>query len=193
MGSGIGAIYSVPLEPLRRIAGSRKRSRKISQRVVRDFIGCQEIDEMFAEYDPPNTLGEAVAQIINGEPLEDDRGTLYGYAVEALCWYLGTTFILPIGFPPYEYLEAYLKPLGCPATLEELLFSGFLIPIPTPGDFPFAGHWLPEKVREMWAFLERTEVEEQEEGIAIGLQELKRWLKEAVDREPTDCLVGFYY
>src|SRR5262245_43741561 len=138
MSSRIGAVYSVPLDDLRALPGTRdsRRARKLARMIARDFMGRRDIDEMFEEYDPPKTLYEAVQQILNGEPLLEDRGTLYGYGVEALCWSIGTTFFLPIGFPTVEYLDRFLKERASPVLLEGLVFSGFPLPIPQPGDFP---------------------------------------------------------
>src|SRR2546429_645431 len=103
MGANIGAIYSVPLHDLRALPGSRNnaRKKKLARMIARDFIGRDDIDEMFGEDfdDLPNTLFAAVQQILNGEELREDRGALYGYAVEGLCWAVGTTFFLPLGFP----------------------------------------------------------------------------------------------
>src|SRR5262249_33489297 len=119
MSSGIGAVYSVPFDDLRTLPGTRntQRARKLCRMIARDFIGRADIDEMFQEFDPPNTLYQAVEQILNGEPLLEDRGALYGYAVEALCWSIGTTFFLPIGFPTVEYLDRFLKDRSSPVLL----------------------------------------------------------------------------
>lgn len=43
----IGAVYSVPLDELRALPGSRKK--KPARMIARDFIGREEIDEMFGE------------------------------------------------------------------------------------------------------------------------------------------------
>src|SRR5580700_2106968 len=150
MGSGIGAIYSVPIDDLRTLRNSRSsaRKKKLVRMIARDFIGREDIDEMFTEEfeDPPNTLYGAVQQILNGEPLLEDRGALYGYAVEGLCWAIGTTFFLPIGFPTVEYMDEFLKRRSAPVRLKDLAFSGFPLSIPQPGDFPMAGYRMSEQV-----------------------------------------------
>jgi hypothetical protein len=193
MGYRIGAVYSVPLDDLRALASSQKtaRKKKLARMVARDFIGRAEIDEMFAEFDPPNTLYAAVQQIMNAEPLLADRGTLYGYAVEALCWAMGTTFFPPIEFPTVEYMDEFLKRQGSPVLLEELVYSGFPLVIPPPCAFPTAGSWTPEEVIVASRFFGRLRVEE--DRIAeVGVEEIRKWLEEAVKHE-TDSLVAFYY
>jgi hypothetical protein len=194
MSSGIGAVYSVPFDDLRALPGTRnvRRARKLARMVARDFIGRAAIDEMFEELDPPNTLYQAVQQILNGEPLLEDRGALYGYGVEALCWAVGTTFFLPIGFPTVEYFDRFLKERSSPVLLEGLVLSGFPLPIPQPRDYPFAGWWRPEQVLIASEFFGRLRVGQEPELIHVGAREVRRWLAEAVKHE-TDALVGFYY
>jgi hypothetical protein len=190
MGSSLAAVYSVPLDDLRALPGSRKK--KPARMIARDFIGRKDIDEMFEEYDPPNTLYSAAVQILNGEPLLEDRGTLYGYAVEGLCWAIGTTFFMPIGFPSVGYIDEFLKRRSSPVTLHGLVSSGFVLPIPEPGDFPGAGCWMPEQVIVAWEFFGGLSVEREAEEIQVGVREILRWLAEAVKHE-TDALIGFYY
>src|SRR4051812_48523911 len=114
MSSGLAAVYSVPLDQLRGLRGSRKR--KLARKIATDFYR-EDVDEMFEEFDPPNTVYSALLQILDGVPLLEDRGCLYGYAVEGLCWMIGTTFYMPAGFPNDEYLEAFLKRCSSPVTL----------------------------------------------------------------------------
>lgn len=190
MSSALAAVYSVPLDELRALPGSRKK--KHARRIARDFIGRQEIDEMFAEYDPPNTLYSAALQILNGEPLLEDRGTLYGYAVEGLCWSVGTTFYLPIGFPKIEYFDEFLARHPAPVRLTDLAFSGLPLPVPEPGDFPFAGCWEPDRVSAAAAFFAGLQTEHEDQYIRTGVETVRKWLDEALKHE-TDALVGFYY
>jgi hypothetical protein len=190
MSSRLAAVYSVPLDELLALPGSKKK--KPARMIARDFIGRQEIDDMFVEYDRPNTLYSAVLQILNGEPLLEDRGTLYGYAVEGLCWAVGTTFFLPMGFPSVEYMDEFLKRWCSPVTLDALVSSGFLLPIPQPGDFPFAGFWKPEQVIAAFQFFDDLAIEHEPREIQVGVDEIRRWLAEAIKHE-TDTLIGFYY
>jgi hypothetical protein len=193
-GISISAVYTVPLDDLRGLPVSQKNSRKkkLARMVARDFIGREEIDEMFREYDPPNTLYAAVQQILAGEHLMENRGTLYGYAVEALCWAVGTTFFMPFGFPTVEYMDKFLKKRSSPVTLKELVFSGFPLPIPQPGDFPFAGYWSTEQVIAASEFFSSLRVEKEDQTIQVGVAEIQEWLEEAINHE-TDAVVGFCY
>jgi hypothetical protein len=193
MGQRIAVVYSVPLDDLLALPGSRKIShkKKLVRMIARDFVGRKDIDEMFEEYDPPNTLYSAVQQILNREPLLEDRGSLYGYAVEALCWAIGTTFFLPIGFPTVEYFDKFLERWSSPVNLASLVFSGFPLPIPNPECYPMAGCWKPEQVIAAWDFFSSLRME-QEDLIQVGIEEIRLWLAEAIKHE-TDALVGYYY
>lgn len=190
MSAAIGAIYSVPLDELRALPGSKKK--KPARMIAKDFIGREEIDEMFGDEfdDPPNTLYVAVQQILNGEPLLKDRGGLYGYAVEGLCWAIGTTFFLPVKFPGYQELDEFLTAHGSPVTVERLLFSGFPLTIPEPKSYPAAGMWEAEQVIAASEFL--ASLGEVEGILGAGLTEVRKWVAEAVKHE-TDALVGFWY
>jgi hypothetical protein len=194
MSANIGAVYSVPLDKLRALPGSRKstRKKKLARLIARDFIGRDEIDEMFAEQfaDPPNTLYAAVQQVLNGEPLLKDRGALYGYAVEGLCWAVGTTFFLPLAFPGYEAMDKFLTAQGSPVTLERLLFSGFPLSIPEPDDYPMAGVWEPAEVLAVARFL--ASLPEVDKKLVVGVAQVRKWVAEAIKQE-TDGLVGFWY
>jgi len=189
MGSALAAVYSVPLDKLRSLPGSRRK--KLARMIARDFIGRDDIDEMFAEHDPPNTLYAAAQQILNGEPLRDDLGSLYGYAVEGLCWSIGTTFYLPIEFPTIEHFDQFLTRVGAPVRLHDLAFAGMPLAVP-PGDFPFAGSWSPERVITAAAFFDGVSTDGEDRYIQAGARESRRWLAEAMKHE-TDALVGFYY
>jgi hypothetical protein len=190
MSSRLAAVYSVPLDELLALPGSKKK--KPARMIARDFLGRQEIDDMFVEYDRPNTLYSALLQILNGEPLLEDRGALYGYAVEGLCWAIGTTFFLPMGFPTVAYMDGFLTRRSSPVTLDSLVSSGFLLPIPEPGDFPSAGFWKTEQVIAASRFFDDLSVEHETREIQVGVDTIRSWLVEAIKHE-TDTLVGFYY
>jgi hypothetical protein len=188
MGADIGAVYSVPLARLREAPGSGRRA--TAMLIQEGFYNREQVDDMFSDYSsPPRTLDEAVRQIMNGEELQPDRGSLYGYAVEALCWAKGKTYFLPIGFPSYKSIDEYLSIHQSPQTLDGLLFSGFPIPIPTPADFPSAGVWEVEEVATMSQFL--ATLPEASEELASALGEVRRWVDEAA--KEGHGLVGFWY
>lgn len=190
MGAAIGAVYSVPLKELRAVVGSRDK--KVARTVQRDFYQRDAVDMIFEDDDPPNTVAAAMRQIVNGETLDRDKGSLYGYALEALCWYVGSTFILPMAFPSEKTLDKYLVPRGCPVKVADLVFSGYPLRIPDPGDYPFAGRWAPKQIKAALAFFNALSVKRASKPIQVGVAEIRRWLEEAAGR-PGDSLVGFYY
>ncbi len=196
MSANIGAIYAVPLAELRVLPGTKRaaQKKKLVRMILKDFIGREEIDEMAAEFDldgPPTTLAAAAQHILDGGPLlDDDRGFLYGYAVEALCWAIGNTHFLPMDFPSYEAMDAYLTEHGSPVTLEKLLFSGFPLTIPDPDCYPSAGVWEHEDVRAASTFL--ASLPDPEGPLGVGIGEIRAWVADALSR-PGEGLVGFWY
>jgi hypothetical protein len=190
MSSDIAMIYSVPLDELRTLPGSRNTA--LPKLIAKEFSGRDEIDEMFSEDYPgePKTLVAAVRHILAAKPFRQDRGSLYGYAVEALCWSIGSSISLPMGFPGYPAIDKYLTAKGSPVTLEKLMFSGFPLTIPEPEDYPMAGVWEPTEVLAMSEFLAKLKTPRGK--LKVGLEAIRDWVAEAVKHE-TDGLVGFWY
>src|SRR5215469_13673112 len=104
-------VYAVPWYELRDIPGSRRR--KLVTEIERQYGPRQSLDEMFGDIygdgEPPRTLGEAVRQIVNGADLHPGKGTLYAYAVEAICWSLGTMFEGRFSMRERQAMDRFLK------------------------------------------------------------------------------------
>lgn len=187
MGYGL-TVYAVPLEKLRAVPGSGAE-RFVQREGLLDAVSHryhhrEGVDSMFEGEEPPNTLLEALAQIIDGSALDAGKGSLYGYAVQALCWYFGTEICTPIGFPTLEELDQFLQPLGCPVSLQDLRCTGSPIPIPFPFEgFPGIGCWPPEQVVAAERFFEDLSVDRADERIASGVSEVRGWLHAALHRE----------
>jgi hypothetical protein len=101
--SGGLTVYAVSWENLLTVPGSgadRPILRAgILYAVTHKYHKREGVDLLFADDDPPNTLIDAIAQILGGEKLIEEKGPLYGYAVEAICWSLGIEFCTTVDFP----------------------------------------------------------------------------------------------
>jgi hypothetical protein len=181
-------VYSVPWDELRGIPGSRQR--KLVAEIEREYGPRHSLDEMFLKAESPWTLGEAVRQIVNGATLDPGWGTAYAYAVEAICWSLGTMFEGQLSMRERQAIDRFLKPLSCPVRLCDLGSRGSPLPIPDPGNPPAVGYWTPEEVLQAGPFFEDLSLEGAGQPIIRGMKKINRWLDEAFDHDG-DGLVGF--
>jgi hypothetical protein len=183
-------VYCVPWDELRATPGSRRR--KLVADIERNYGPRPSLDEMFRNMESPWTLGAAVRQIVNGADLDPGWGTVYAYAVEAICWSLGTMFEERFTMHERQAMDRFLKPLGCPVTLWNLSSRGSAVPIPEPGNPPSVGYWTPEEVLESGPFFEDLSLEGADQRIIRGVKEINCWLEEAFEHDG-DGLVGFEY
>jgi hypothetical protein len=185
-------VYSVPWKELLAVPGSRRE--ELIQEIVRGYPEHNLVNDVTTrmfEDDLPNTCEEAVRQIVEGAPLDAGKGTLYAYAVEAICWYLGTKLGARFGLRVLEELDQFLGPLHCPVSLWDLGSRGSPVPIPEPGNPPSVGFWSEEEVMDVGVFFENLRLEGAEERIVRGVAEINRWLDVALDQDAG--LVGFEY
>lgn len=190
MGSAVAFVYAVPRNELLRVPGSRQK--RIIKTIAKDYWRLEAVAESFEDDDLPIDLVGAVTQIVNGEQLQPDLGSLYLCAVEAICWHLGSTLVLPIGFPGHEEIDEQLAGHGCPLRVEDLVFSGSPLAIPEPDCPPSMGWWPPEAITAGAPLIGRIPLRRVGREIAAGLAEVRRWLAE-VRKVPDGCLVGTYY
>jgi hypothetical protein len=190
MGSAVAFVYAVPRTELLRVPGSRQK--RIIKMIAKDYWRLEAVAESFEDDDLPIDLVGAVTQIVNGEPLQADLGSLYLCAVEAICWYLGSTLVLPIDFPEHEVIDRQLAAHGCPLRVADLVFCGSPLAIPAPDCPPSMGWWSPEAIMSGASLIERIPLKGVGRGAARGLAEVRRWLAET-RKVPDGCLVGTYY
>ncbi len=183
-------VYSVPWDELQSIPGSRRR--KLVAEIERNYGPRQSLEETFRQAGAPLTLGDAVQQIVNRADLDSGWGTVYAYAVEAICWSLGTMFEGRFSMREREAMDGFLKSLHCPVTLWDLGVRGSPLPIPEPGNPPSVGYWTPEEVLDAGPFFEELSLAGVDPRIAEGVKEINRWLEEAFEND-VDGLVGFEY
>jgi hypothetical protein len=154
----------------------------IVKAVTERYPHREEIDAVFEEDTPPNTLVDAIVQIVDGADLAEERGVLCAYALEAICWHIGTTFHRPIGFPSLEDLDHFFQPRGCPVSLRGQACCQCPVPIPQPG-IPGIGCWQPAQVVEAERFFKNLALDGADPQVARGIAEIQNWLKAAVEHE----------
>jgi hypothetical protein len=190
MSSGIN-VYAVPLARLTQVVGSRDRS--MIEAIVKandDFLsGIGDIDP-----DAELTCADAVAGLINGDPPGDAPGYLYGYAVEAICWYVGEELpnICPISGASdwIEQVDALLEGKGIPLRLNALVYGGSPVSIPAPDDYPFIGNWSAAELAAARTPLENADLTDAGPEMTATLQQIRGWV-EATAKQPDVSIVGF--
>jgi len=180
-------VYAVPLERLRQVMGSGDQDLitaiKASQSSL--LASVDEIDD-----EAGFTCAEAVADLVNGNASKAHPSYFYGYAMEAICNHLGKA--LPSlsgisGVPDWvDEVTANLGTLGVPLDLNELVYGGSPVRIPSPDDYPFIGHLEPDTLASAQAAFQGKQIPEEDED----LPQIREWLDEAV-KIPGAALVGF--
>ena len=190
MGCALARVMAVSQRELLAVPGSRRQD--IIDGVAEGYPELEAIAEAFEDDDLPIDLVEAVAHIIDGKDLLPECGSLYLYAVEAICWHLGGWFTLPFPFPGEEALDAFLAPQGCPVRLVDLGSCGSPLAIPEPGYPPSIGWWRADQVAEATQFFSRIRDAGLEARMRSGIAAVRRWLKRATELRD-GCLVGTWY
>jgi hypothetical protein len=192
-------VYSVPYSALVATPGSKDK--RLLELIRADCWFVQDIDEMIAQQNQDCaeeerihlTFIDAVEQFLSGQPMEGAPGFVYGYALEAVCWALGSQLdTSPVPAIRHQALDAFLQERGLPLSIGELTAAGPPVAIPEPSGFPSIGFWKPEVVMDAWVALEDVDLDQVPASFRRQLDTISRWLDEAAEHED-DCLVGFVY
>ena len=137
---------------------------------------------------------DALADLINGETDERFPGSLYGFALMALCAHVGKSLPNVPGiaraFEWMERIDAGLLARSIPLSLQELVCSGSPVPIPLADDWPTVGIWVPETIEEALAALQAHDPSQDDYELAEMIVQIKGWL-EAAAKLPGSSLIGF--
>jgi hypothetical protein len=184
-------VYLVPFDQLKRVPGSKDQGLIEAIAESHEYF-YSSIDELAEDDDVP-TCREALEQIVNGEPLAEHLGYLYGYALEAICSHLGEELegvsAISRASGWIEPVDAFLKDKGVPVTLTDLVFGRGPIDLPTPDDHPYIGCWPPEAITEAWRAIQGAEVTGLGLSTAETLRLIGTWLESAA-RTPGTGLMG---
>jgi hypothetical protein len=182
-------VYVVPWEDLLETHGSRHPNQLTAiTRACGDRL--EGLDRLFQDIEPPPSSREAVRRIVYGEELDPGLGTLYAYAVETICSYLGISFQPGFQRAPVLELDKLLKRRKCPVKVSDLAYRGS--PIPIPSDDVAVGYWNPQEVRDAGPFFERLKLPGEDDGIQALVKEINVWLR-AANEHAGAGLVGFTY
>jgi hypothetical protein len=197
-------VYSVPVDGLRAVPGSKNKKLLAAVRKQKSFL--QMIDDIADpddEDETPPTCAEAVAQIINGDKMDDRFGHVYGYAYEAICAELGAEAephwwsIVGAG-AWFEQIDKALQTLGFPVQVTCLLYQGALIEIPDPDTYPGLGWWTADEIAAAVPVLDRLDLEkmaaktaEKVKPVADAFFAIRAWITLAASR-PGDWLIGVH-
>jgi hypothetical protein len=177
--------YLIDLEELRRAVGSRRQSLIAASlggdpNELRDAWETEED----AEVEGLVSFDQAVRHLVMGEPLNQDCGSEYGYALERLCRHLGEV-ILPDAWGAVRW--AAVTDSG----LEDLLTkTGSPVPIPNT-DFPVIGHWTAAEVAAKVSELGGSHLTSDDDELQELLEEYEGWLRKAAAKG--NAIVFFYY
>lgn len=199
-------VYSVPLERLRGVAGSRDRA-LIERILAADAEQHQRTDAAMQQCVEDEALPrflscrEAVRQIVQGESLDADLGMIYAHAYESIVRDAATAVAgewSPIvrSYELFERLDAELARLGARISFAALTGAGPVFPLPNPVDFPALGWWSPEDIAASLGpvlkgpgFWRRFAGPQRDEELEESLHDVSQWLRTAL-KAPGDGLVG---
>lgn len=162
------------------------------------ITGLEELfNDFVEESDGELTVHVAMIQLIMGEKYNEDQGSVYGYALEALCRHLGQS--LPnsewsgINWEWPERADDALAMAGIdPSPVGDLMRRPLPIALPKIKDFPSIGFMeLAEIQTALVAFGKEQLLQVKDRSVRHALQQLREWLKSCVkDRHDLIC---FYY
>lgn len=165
----------------------------------------ENIDELFEdsiEDGAPSTLA-AWKQIIRGENLDRNYGSIYAYAIEIYCQVSKQKFLNNAPFSPcnlawLEEVDSMLEKLGIVAEfrLEKFIYGSLPISIPSPDDFPCCGHIKSDIVYRAFQDFKKLDSIDVADRYVEAIEAIQEWLNYAgkrFERGNPLGLVGFYH
>ncbi len=129
---------------------------------------------------------------MEGAALSPRRGYVYGYALEAICAYLGRELPNVTGICGasawFEKVDAVLRGNGLPVGLTDLVYGDCPVAIPPPDDCPCIGSWPPQAVAGALAAIRGVDPGGLGHEMAEAVGQVRAWLEAA---GPGEGLVGF--
>jgi hypothetical protein len=184
--------YLVDYDELRAVPGSKDS--KLLKEILTTCKGfLASVDDLPME--SPLSCTQAVEQIINGDPVNEDWGFVYGYAYEAICKTIGSNLdpwpMSTKGSELFGQLDQALTSMSVALRFADLTGRGCLITIPKPVGFPFLGWWTAEEVAQAAPLLRKWARRKSDSELTRLLKDVRTWLEEALENED-DWVVGVY-
>lgn len=173
--------YSVRLAEVRSLVGSCQES--LPTKVCQQFLELEHQQHPFG-VDINSDLFEALAELIDGENLNPERAYHYGYALQAMCEYLGTR----LETNHWNQVKwSTLEDTG----LNAVMGKGSPISLPLIPDFPTIGHLSNKKIRQLIEEPKGNSLKIESEQVHGLLSDFDCWVQRAYDEKKD--LVFFYY
>jgi hypothetical protein len=196
-------VYSVPVDQLRALPGSKDKRLLDLLRENPETFELLQHDFDDEEEEKPPSGAEAVRQILQGEPLDENFGFVYGYAYESLCGVVG------VGVEPtwtgiarfykwFEEIDQALALLGVPVKIVDLCYRGCLITIPDPDDFPGMGWWTADELAKAAEVFRSLDVQKLDaktrrkvQPMLPVIEQIRQWIDFGAGRRG-DWLIGIH-
>jgi hypothetical protein len=183
--------YAVPVQLMKRVISAR------SQGLYDAVVTCSPqfiagIDAL--DPDSQFTCSQAIAALVNGDVSREIPGHLYGYALEAICYYVG------VRLNPIEHVHGaaeWIKQVDnimekkkLPVFLSALVYSGSPVVLPNQETYPYIGKWLPREIKPAVEAFAAIPVNTIEPGVARVFGQMFEWLRLA-STKPDNSIIGF--
>jgi len=195
MGYGL-SVYCVTREALTRVYG--KNDVALLKEAL-DAIGSKlaRYDRELGAPDPDDDADisheDALREIFAGRFTPHVRGSRYGWALEALCGFLGDWLdngpFVPCSHQWYTDLDEVLEAHGVPLQFTDLTMRPVL-PIPEPDDWPCIGFWDAQDFEAIDA-LEACMPKVEDRQVKAAFEAASGWIRYALAR-PGSLIVGFH-
>ena len=173
--------YSVQLADVRTLIGSEQES--LATRICQQFFAA-ECHQHPIGVDVKSELFDAVAELVQSDYLEPERANHYGYALQAICEFLGTRLKTNNW---NEVKWATLEDTG----LNAVMGKGSPVPLPLIPDFPTISHLTNKKIRQQIEQPTGNSLKIESKETQCLLEDFDRWVQQAY--EAKQDLVFFYY
>lgn len=173
--------YSVKLAEVRSLVGSCQDS--VPTKVCQQFFEAEHQKHPIG-VDTNSDLFDALVELIDGENLDPDRAYHYGYALQAMCEYLGTR-LESNSWNQVKWIT--LEDTG----LNAVMGKGSPIALPLIPDFPTIGHLSNKKIRQLIEEPKGNSLKIESDEVHGFLRDFDSWVQQAYT-DKTD-LVFFYY
>ncbi|MCH2180707.1 MAG: hypothetical protein MK108_01755 [Mariniblastus sp.] len=173
--------YALKLTKLRSLIGCQQENLPIQ--VCQQFLLAEHAKHPIG-VDAHADLFDALDDLVGGGNLDPERGCHYGYALQAICQYIGNR----LDSKHWNHVKwAVLEDTG----LNAVMGKGSPIDLPLIPDFPTIGHLSNRKIRRRIEEPRGNSLKIESENVHGLLRDFDGWVEQAY--EARQDLVFFYY
>jgi len=196
----MGYILTATAVDLSKISAALgSKDKRLVRALIKKFGGeLEQFDEMAVDLGDDEDGGEALTmravltQMVMGEEYDQERGFMYGYALEFLCRHFGGGLpneqwsAMPSGSEWVKTVDRGLKAAGVPENAlrveKHLMYRGAPITIPEIEDFPGIGFLNLKEVKVAHQAVGQAKVAAVKDKEVLGsIQEIQSWLQTCAD------------